>query len=762
MRLLPHLLLIAGLGLPALAFATPDGEWREQRPVQRTAHAAFLDATHDRMILVGGVIENYGGDAAYNGATNDVWTLDLASPSTWTKLAPSGAPPTAVEAPLVIFDAPRERLVWVGGRGASMGDVWVLSLTGTPAWSQQAAAGPIPPARSHASAAYDPVRDQLVAFGGLDAGGNALGDVWTLSLATFTWSSVAPAGSPPDPRSRAAFVYDPPRDRFVLIGGQCDIAPDYRADVWSLELSGTPSWSALSPSGGPPSARAGASAVYDPLDGRLVVFGGGQFYVWFNDAWSLDLAAPAWSALAAGGGPPSVRDDHSAIFDPLRRRMTIYGGTTFYGRDEGWALDLSGPAAWSLLPMPFARPDARRGATVILDAPNQRLVCFGGGAPNNETWVMPLADPLQWTLLATGGTPPPARRYHSAILDPVRRRMIVFGGSGAAAQLHDVWALPLDGPPNWVELTPGGSQPGNRSDHAAIYDPVGDRMVIYGGYVGTSDYSDTWALGLSGSPSWTKLFPSGGSPGGRSAMSAAWDPVYARMILYGGFSQSGLEYLGDTWALVLSPSPAWRLVAAAGAGPSARSATAGAIDTRRGRLIVFGGNGAFGGSTRTNQVWSFGFADSAWAPLSPQGFLPSIRSAAVAAYDSLGDRLFAYGGFTGVDYSEVNWTLRFADEVVAVPRPGASAGAAFALYGAMPNPVRGDFTVAFRLPDAAPACLDVFDVAGRRVAGIDVGARGAGTHTVTLGDRTTFRAGVYLVRLSRAGERRVSRAVVLD
>jgi hypothetical protein len=189
-----------------------------------------------------------------------VWTLDLANPSAWVKLAPAGTAPAPAVAPLVIFDSPRNRLVWLGGAGAAMGDIWVLSLSGTPAWSLHAASGPLPAARSHASAAYDPVRDQLVVFGGLDAGAGALGDVWTLSLdPSFTWTPVAPSGTPPSARSRAAFIYDPPRDRFVMVGGQSDVPPEYGADVWTLELSGTPSWSPLAPAGGPPDPRAGAT-----------------------------------------------------------------------------------------------------------------------------------------------------------------------------------------------------------------------------------------------------------------------------------------------------------------------------------------------------------------------------------------------------------------------------------------------------------------------------------------------------------------------
>jgi hypothetical protein len=456
-----------------------------------------------------------------------------------------------------------------------------------------------------------------------------------------------------------------------------------------------------------------------------------------------------------------VRDGHSAIFDPLRRQMIVYGGTTFYGVDEGWRLDLSGPAAWSLLPMHFDRPDVRRGATLIVDAPNQRLVCFGGGPPSNQTWVLPLSDPLQWTLLGTGGTPPPARRNHSAILDPVRRRMIVFGGTeaGAAGQLSDVWALPLDGAPDWVQLFPGGAAPGDRADHAAAFDPAGDRMVIYGGFTGTSDYADVWTLSLGATPAWTLLFPGGSSPGSRSAMASAWDPVHGRMVVYGGFSQGALAYKGDTYALHLAGTPSWRQLAPEGGGPPGRSAAAAAIDTRRGRMLVFGGNGDFGASIRTNEVWAMSFADSAWVPLAPQGFLPSIRGGAIAAYDSLGDRLFAYGGFTGVDFGEVNWTLDFADAVVSVPKP-SGALAAFALHGAVPNPARGDFTISFRLPDAAPARIEVFDVAGRRVASEEVGPMGAGAHRVALA-AGGLRGGIYLVRLSRGAAHRTARAVLL-
>src|SRR5689334_17205884 len=84
-----------------------------------------------------------------------------------------------------------------------------------------------------------------------------------------------------------------------------------------------------------------------------------------------------------------------------------------------------------------------------------------------------------WTFLPF--PPPSARVRHSAIYDPVRNRMVVFGGlSGSTAQ-NDVWELTLSGTPAWHQIVPAGVSPGARSGHAAVYDPVRDRMIVYGG-----------------------------------------------------------------------------------------------------------------------------------------------------------------------------------------------------------------------------------------------------------------------------------------
>jgi hypothetical protein len=87
----------------------------------------------------------------------------------------------------------------------------------------------------------------------------------------------------------------------------------------------------------------------------------------------------------------------------------------------------------------------------------------------------------------------------------------------------------------------------------------------------------------------------------------------------------------------------------------------------------------------------------------------------------------------------------------------------FALAGTLPNPSHdGRLLVHFALPGGAPASLELFDLAGRRIEARAVGALGAGRHAVELAPRRRLAAGVYLVRLTQGTVRRSVRAVVLD
>jgi hypothetical protein len=99
-------------------------------------------------------------------------------------------------------------------------DTWELDPS-TTRWSPVATQGTPPSARVWHATAYDPVRDQLVVFGGRSRSDSLLSDLWTLSFAggVPTWEIREPAGPSPPARFLSALVYDPPHDRFLLLYG---------------------------------------------------------------------------------------------------------------------------------------------------------------------------------------------------------------------------------------------------------------------------------------------------------------------------------------------------------------------------------------------------------------------------------------------------------------------------------------------------------------------------------------------------------------
>jgi hypothetical protein len=88
---------------------------------------------------------------------------------------------------------------------------------------------------------------------------------------------------------------------------------------------------------------------------------------------------------------------------------------------------------------------------------------------------------------------------------------------------------------------------------------------------------------------------------------------------------------------------------------------------------------------------------------------------------------------------------------------------AFALAGVRPNPSHGErLSVAFTLPTAAPARLELLDVSGRRVVEREVGSLGAGPHAFDLGHGGPLAPGLYLVRLTQGTNSRAAKVLVLE
>ena len=666
-------------------------------PTQRDGPSLVYDPRRDRLILFGGYDRSF--------YRNEVWTLSLADSGAWARITPSGGSPAGRSRHAAIYDPVRDALVVFGGWDGftSFADVWRLSLGGAPSWTALTPAGPSPSARAQLSAVYDPAGDRMMIFGGAEltrteAGTDtqALDDVWALGLSgSPSWALVLPGSQGPPSSGRNSGIYDPVRRRFLILGGDAG-AGTLEQGLWAFGLDQLPSWTRLGLAGSSPDGIRDYAAIYDRPRDRMLVFGGNaptrDDFV--NDVWSFSLAGSVTGAhLTPAGTPPTPRSGASAILDAPRDRMIVHGGWLgSSASSETWQLTLGASPTWTRLTPTGASPPVVGFHTAIYDPVRQRMVVFGGWngmSLVNSTHALSLSGFPTWTALATAGTPPSPRDGQVAVYDSVGDRMLLFGGNNGSALLDEVWSLSFAGTPTWTLLSPGGKSPPGRFECAGILDPVTRRLLVAGGQNSIGGYwNDVWSLGLSGSPSWGQLWPPPTGPGPRSLHSMILDSPQSRLIVFGGFGGYGTPgFLNDCWQLPLAPNPSWSLIGPTGAPPSPRDGHVAVFDSIGGRMIVFGGND---GTDRLNDVFSLSLGQTpTWTAVSIPWEAPDARYQHAAAYDPVRQRMLVFGGNRGAEWLGDTWALDLSGSPVwteVLPDPEIPMGMAW--HSAIYDPLR--------------------------------------------------------------------------
>ncbi len=317
-------------------------------------------------------------------------------------------------------------------------------------------------------------------------------------------------------------------------------------------------WAKLAPLGTLPSVRFGHSVAYDSNDGLVIVFGGQSPSAYLSDTWAYDPAASVWTERHPSGSIPSERVFQATAYDSDSKRVVLFGGLSYPNTssvlDDTWIYE---PAAdtWTELHPIGPVPSARAGHTMAYDPITKRVILFGG-APDisgtegslDSTWAY---EPSKntWTELKPSGPVPAARQGHVMAYYSAEGLMTVFGGAAAPRDLNDLWAY--DPSANtWIELKPSGPSPKGRNGAALCYDPLVDRLVLFGGFNGgsaaaTGYVGDTWEYDFAKNK-WTEIESNRQAPVPRQFSSLVFCPTVRRAILFGGVSSKA--FLNDAWA----------------------------------------------------------------------------------------------------------------------------------------------------------------------------------------------------------------------
>jgi hypothetical protein len=319
------------------------------------------------------------------------------------------------------YDSVTNGLFLFGGAHAStlfFNDYWEevpATSTSNLNWTLLHPAGSVPSPRYGHTGLYDSNSDRMMIFGGATGTSTCVNDYHVLENAndkggTLTFLSVSPTGTKPAARVWQASAYDPTTNTLMIFGG-FNCKSTYFNDVWVLSdasaVSGTPSWTHLTPEGSGPGVREASSAVYNSSTNTLTVYGGDAGGEPFGDIWVLSNAngtggTPAWTELVPSGSGPVARSGQSAIYDATDNLMTIYAGYNGSGLlDDVWVLSNAngqgGSATWTELP---SSGQQRRYPSSVYDSSIDVMVTFGGTTgvepqnPSSDTYTLTDANGL--------------------------------------------------------------------------------------------------------------------------------------------------------------------------------------------------------------------------------------------------------------------------------------------------------------------------------------------------------------------------------
>lgn len=343
-----------------------------------------------------------------------------------------------------------------------------ISSTGTPNLTfptfsaQQVISASAPPTlRSQHSMVWDLQNDLLFVFGGIDAQGNLLNDLWEFNPGTGQWTQInntttpggACAGSAwPSPRTNAAMVWDSVHQQILLYGG-LGANNHYLGDLWAYSPStGAGSWTPIACFNNGPGARA-ANAVWN--GSQMVLLGGTDKYGLLSDFWSYTPGAPgnSWQ-LVTSATPMGPRAYQTMVWDSTGSQLFVFGGLDASGMQRSDFYSYSASTGWTLItPTSTSNPLARQQGMGTWDSKDNVLLMMGGwndASQNGPYWGLWAYDPKQnaWDELtplnSSGIAIIPGRTAAAMVWDAKEEAAYIYAGAGngkTGSTLNDLWTL---------------------------------------------------------------------------------------------------------------------------------------------------------------------------------------------------------------------------------------------------------------------------------------------------------------------------------
>jgi hypothetical protein len=245
----------------------------------------------------------------------------------WQRVTEGGPPGRMLGG--AAYDEKRNVLVLYGGRPVELGqcsqETWEWDGQ---AWAQEEAQPPT--ACDHVKMVYDASTGESILFSGLDPSENQVNETWSWN--GQEWKLLSIEG--PDSRGHFGFVYDPAHQQTLLYGGYASTVSD---EFWIWKDN---AWQEVNFPG--PGTLSHFGMTFDTGANTLYIFGGATrsstFASLTNKTWV--LMAGQWRGLHPDNAP-SERGNAAMGYDPVRKKVVLYGGFDSGGGDldDTWEWD---------------------------------------------------------------------------------------------------------------------------------------------------------------------------------------------------------------------------------------------------------------------------------------------------------------------------------------------------------------------------------------------------------------------------------------
>jgi N-acetylneuraminic acid mutarotase len=281
---------------------------------------------------------------------------------------------------------------------------------------------------------YDKDTGKLILFGGRNGEGT-LNDIWIFDSINNKWSHRTPSTTlRPSTRTARSIAYID--KKFITVGGINSTTPlSMNHETWIYSLAND-AWVQSPTLADSTGYGISPNFVYDDVNKVVVLFGGrtGSAEGHVNrtgETWEFDVNHGTWTQIFPDTSP-SPRKHHALVYDSTNRKAIMFGGEISTGfSNETWSYDAS-TDSWTQL-FPDLSPSPRSNIEMVYDAQNHQVILFGGFLPGgnpikitNETWVYDITANT-WFQVNSPQVPEP-RFHHAMVYDPVGKKVVMFGG----------------------------------------------------------------------------------------------------------------------------------------------------------------------------------------------------------------------------------------------------------------------------------------------------------------------------------------------